>query len=97
MNRNERNRETATNCDLSREDTDSLNSPIPNVFYADPDTDYYVRIGRGKACAGGGNRFPQPEAFQHYENAAIRPSSASLAQGTAYNPSGNAGLTSGKF
>ena len=39
-----------TNCDLSREDSASLDVTSSYVFFSDPDVDYYQRVGKGQSC-----------------------------------------------
>ncbi len=45
-----RRRLSSTNCDLSREDSASLDVTSSRVFYSDPDVDYYQRVGKGQGC-----------------------------------------------
>uniref|UniRef100_A0A0P5D8R1 PAN/APPLE domain-containing protein n=1 Tax=Daphnia magna TaxID=35525 RepID=A0A0P5D8R1_9CRUS len=47
---NYRRRLSSTNCDLSREDSASLDVTSSRVFFTDPDVDFYQRVGRGQSC-----------------------------------------------
>jgi uncharacterized metal-binding protein len=47
---NFRHRLSASNCDLSREDSASLDLSSSYVFFSDPDVDYYQRVGKGQTC-----------------------------------------------
>jgi hypothetical protein len=45
-----RRRLSSTNCDLSREDSASLDVTSSRVFFSDSDVDFYQRVGRGQSC-----------------------------------------------
>lgn len=45
-----RRRGSATNCDLSREDSASLDTTNSYVFFQDNDVEYYQRVGKGQSC-----------------------------------------------
>ena len=47
---NFRHRLSASNCDLSREDSASLDLTSSYVFFPDPDVDFYQRVGKGQTC-----------------------------------------------
>ncbi|XP_046459374.1 uncharacterized protein LOC124205873 isoform X2 [Daphnia pulex] len=47
---NYRRRLSSTNCDLSREDSASLDVTSSRVFFSDSDVDFYQRVGRGQSC-----------------------------------------------
>ena len=46
----QRRRLSSTNCDLSREDSASLDVTSSRVFFSDSDVDFYQRVGRGQSC-----------------------------------------------
>ena len=69
---NFRHRLSASNCDLSREDSASLDLSSSYVFFSDPDVDYYQRVGKGQTCY----RYPpgstyRPQNNQYYETSSL--------------------------
>ena len=62
---NSRRRGLSTNCDLSREDSTSLDVASSYVFYPDLDSDYYQRIGKGSTCYRPPSYLPTPTSGYH--------------------------------
>jgi hypothetical protein len=50
LSSHQRRRQSSTNCDLSREDSASLDVTSSRVFFSDSDVDFYQRVGRGQSC-----------------------------------------------